>query len=90
MLDKSVLNKIQNLEKEYPVIDVEKTKKEIEQLINWLEDYFGYSIRDRIVFSKFDYINTEDPERTLFDQLTIDELRVLVDNIEEYRQKSKS
>lgn len=88
-IDKSILNRIEKLETKYPYIDVERNKEQINALIEWLEDYFGYSIKNRIDFSTFDYANIDDPERIVFKQLTIEELKKLVYDISEDKKMKK-
>ena len=80
-IDKSILNRIEQLEIKYPYVDIDATKTQIDLLIEFLENYFGYNIRSRIDFSKLEYKNTDDPEKELFNQLTEEELKELADDI---------
>ena len=83
MIDKQLLSKIEKLEKQYPIIDIDKAKEQINILIEWLEDYLGYSIRNRIDFSSLNYTNIDKLERAVFEKLTIEELKMLVYEISE-------
>lgn len=80
-IDKDILKRIELLENKYPYVDIEKIKEGINNLIIFLEKYFGYSIRERIDFSKLNYKKTEDTERMLLEQLTTEELKKIVDDI---------
>lgn len=80
-IDKSILNRIDILEEKYPIIDIESTKEQIDALIEWIDDYLGYSIKNRIDFLESDYKNTNDLERAVFEKLTVKELKILVYSI---------
>ena len=72
---KNIYKKIEKLENKYPYIDIEKTKEEVNSTIQLCENFLGYSIKNRISFSEYDYRNMKDPERTVFEKLTTQELR---------------
>ena len=80
-IDKSILKRIELLENKYPYVDIEGIKDDINNLIVFLEKYFGYNIKNRIEFSESDYKKIEDVERAVFEKLTNQELKKLIYDI---------
>lgn len=68
-----ILNRILKLEKTIPTSD-NNINEHIQSLITELENFLGYSIKQRFILPQFNN-NAEELKRIIFKSLTIDELR---------------
>ena len=76
MIDKSILHRIEQLEKQYPIanFDMEEYTKNI---IEELEAVLQYSIRDRIKLPKTKYYDIDTLYSDIFSFLSTKELRII-------------
>ena len=87
-IDKSIYNKIDILEANYPPMNF-NIQKHIIEIITPIENYFRYKIRDRIKIPNYKYLDEDTLDREIYSFLTTEELKKLVHVIMENKQKEK-
>lgn len=73
-IDKNILHRIEQLEKQYPIVNFD-TKEYIKNIITELEAVLQYPIRDRIKLPKEKYFNIDTLYSNIFHFLSTEELR---------------
>lgn len=76
MLEKSILNRIEKLEIQFPIIDFD-TKEYTKNIITELEAVLEYEIKDRIKLPKEHYFDIDTLYKAIFSFLTVKELKTI-------------
>ena len=80
-MDKTIINRVEELEKKYPPMDF-NVEDYIQEWCNIIEHGLHYSIRNRIQIPNYTYIDKNTLTRQILAFLTDNELIILINTLE--------